>query len=515
MKKLFTLLLVSVLLFPSCTQVAEPTEAHTVASTELPTETPTEDPYAPIGDENTFLLPALPDIGKYEADKVKRWYDGPMPELIPTDEYGTLVPYAGDVAEYEILNDGLGKDSVYGTYTTRLRYGLCTVDGVIVTDPLYDYIDEMIDGWYLMTSIDLSQSLYDITVEPYRRQYLVSFDGSRVYKLLDGRGQVQYMGNNVFCTWLWGDNKNRYFRLDADTLTELFPAEYSSIMAVGDCFLARTETQYVILNRDLKPIHSSEQWVLGVNEQYFISHADGSHKERTIRHIESGEKAVNVDFDTVLYSQGRFYAMRGEELTVYDSDLSVMVSKEFPKGAQIEIYGEYCVAVGGKNSGYLLFKADGTVIECQALHVVGRSAKGCEYYIAALPEGADIYDEKLNKLAFIPDFSPKSDCTVTRVGDKLGISNDGEKFTFDPISGNIQYVDVFKGDLYTLSAEAEDGTVTRDVYSDEKLLIRNVRCEESSDLFIGDLHYFVSADRLVTVRGNGEVVISVNTEDLV
>ncbi len=53
-----------------------------------------------------------------------RWYEGYTDELIPSDEYGELVPYIGG----ETSNEYMG---------TSWNYGLATRDGVIVTDPVY------------------------------------------------------------------------------------------------------------------------------------------------------------------------------------------------------------------------------------------------------------------------------------------------------------------------------------------------------------------------------------------
>ena len=50
-----------------------------------------------------------------------------LPELIPLDSYGTIVPYVG---EFFMQTD----------YDDFVMYGLCTTDGMIITDPVYRYI---------------------------------------------------------------------------------------------------------------------------------------------------------------------------------------------------------------------------------------------------------------------------------------------------------------------------------------------------------------------------------------
>jgi len=73
-----------------------------------------------------------------------RLRDGALPELIPSDDYGMLLPYTSAV----ILEDGSLLIS---------KYGLVTIDGIIVTDLIYDSIDkaEYLHGWYTGTEGDI------------------------------------------------------------------------------------------------------------------------------------------------------------------------------------------------------------------------------------------------------------------------------------------------------------------------------------------------------------------------
>lgn len=58
-----------------------------------------------------------------------RWYEDYTDELIPRDDYGTLIPYAGQ----RLMNDWPS--------TTGCLFGLMTTDGVAVTDPVFQSID--------------------------------------------------------------------------------------------------------------------------------------------------------------------------------------------------------------------------------------------------------------------------------------------------------------------------------------------------------------------------------------
>lgn len=59
---------------------------------------------------------------------------GPLPELLPSDSYGAIVPYVG--GELDVLEPWLDQDGNRSYYTSYL-YGLCTAGGLILTDPVY------------------------------------------------------------------------------------------------------------------------------------------------------------------------------------------------------------------------------------------------------------------------------------------------------------------------------------------------------------------------------------------
>ena len=74
-----------------------------------------------------------------------RWTSGPMEELTPSPDYGELVPYAG-AGYYLVYPDGEGGTVQSPSLSTL--YGLMTVDGCAVLDPVCDSISRLswIDG---------------------------------------------------------------------------------------------------------------------------------------------------------------------------------------------------------------------------------------------------------------------------------------------------------------------------------------------------------------------------------
>ena len=67
-----------------------------------------------------------------------RWYAGSMTELIPSEEYGPLIPYVGSIAySFNSWTDQNGQEQTwYSPWGTSL-YGLMTKEGKLVTDPVY------------------------------------------------------------------------------------------------------------------------------------------------------------------------------------------------------------------------------------------------------------------------------------------------------------------------------------------------------------------------------------------
>lgn len=132
---LATLLLV----LTACTPAAEPSpdpsvETPTVVESlgpvretpELVSETPEPalSPTLTVHTDWSKLEPRpapLPEVGR-------RWYEGYSAELIPRDDYGELVPYAG----LRLMDAWPAADGC--------MYGLMTKDGVVITDPVFSSV---------------------------------------------------------------------------------------------------------------------------------------------------------------------------------------------------------------------------------------------------------------------------------------------------------------------------------------------------------------------------------------
>lgn len=194
MKRVFLFIVSILLALCACSkEAAVPT--CTLQSTEVqPTEAPTLPPPELTGDENSFGLSYLPDIGTYEPEKApERWYPDYVGELIPSDEYGELIPYLGYIREFEEFS--------YGEWRVRKQayYGLCTLDGVIVTDPVYSAVYMGADGYYILKGQPIEVELQ------YYTDYLYPFciaksDGSKVASLPSPAAVCGHFADDVYFT---------------------------------------------------------------------------------------------------------------------------------------------------------------------------------------------------------------------------------------------------------------------------------------------------------------------------
>lgn len=83
-----------------------------------------------------------------------RWYEGYTGELIPSEDYGDLVPYVGSMM-YSVetwLDDSGQEQSWYADWPTFL-YGLMTREGRLVTDPVYLSADQAEFTWQGRTAL--------------------------------------------------------------------------------------------------------------------------------------------------------------------------------------------------------------------------------------------------------------------------------------------------------------------------------------------------------------------------
>ena len=112
--------------------------------TERPPFLPQYDPAPPPEmrwDVQTDFSIHTPFVPRYSLHT--RLHDGALPELIPSDNYGMLLPYSSAT----VLNDGSLRS---------IKFGFVTIDGVVVTDLIYDSVNraEYRHGWHVGAMVD-------------------------------------------------------------------------------------------------------------------------------------------------------------------------------------------------------------------------------------------------------------------------------------------------------------------------------------------------------------------------
>jgi len=166
--------IVILLLASACKRIESPPENPSPSPATTPSPSPEPPPPLPpevileVQTNFDILTPFIPQHTLHT-----RLHPGALPEFIPSDNYGKLLPYSSAA----ILEDG-------SLHTSK--YGLVTIDGIIVTDLIYDDIDraEYIHGWYTGTTGDiipaykLSMNIPDGINSTNRKLAACAMDGS-------------------------------------------------------------------------------------------------------------------------------------------------------------------------------------------------------------------------------------------------------------------------------------------------------------------------------------------------
>ncbi|MCR4616316.1 MAG: hypothetical protein K5756_09240 [Clostridiales bacterium] len=181
MRKIIAVMLILALLLTAaaCGRPAEEAETTTVEP-----ETTQEDQTAEQGTP-FFKLSSLPDIGKHSSQLiVDRWYDTYQDHLLLRSDYGTLLPFIGEVADIDA-------SAIYDD-TTQLNYGLMTLDGKIVVDAVYNYIwaETAPDGelfynleTYARTNIPEAQVDHSNPYLESSKRYIIDSKGSKMLEV--------------------------------------------------------------------------------------------------------------------------------------------------------------------------------------------------------------------------------------------------------------------------------------------------------------------------------------------
>ena len=323
MKKIISLSLILALLLCGCNTVPPSEESATENATE-----------------NAVQKSDIPEIKK-EA-KVSRWYEEFTDTLIPRDDYGELVIFTG----------GYCHDESNG-YSNEHLFGLMTLDGKIVVDPVFNsYQTYELDGKNYYNMMIVENELYE-GGEYSCTSMLVASDGSwcvtvdgdidhitperiftskydEYFKCYDYDGNLIFEGGeNLHIAWNYGtsshtkllgaydwsvdDHALLVFDLDGNVVFDEFRFFVSFESGKSVVQLADTQLYGIITDSGewlLEPVYS---YIDSVEDEYFVAVLDNTE-------VEVYDKDVNLihSFTTIDYnSQTRYYEIVGDRLLYY------------------------------------------------------------------------------------------------------------------------------------------------------------------------------------------------------
>ena len=203
MKKI-SLLLALLLIFSGCAKTSVPSVTPALPPEPTPGTPPSfENPSGIYADWSKLQKPENPvEIGS-------RLHEGPLTELIPSDDYGILVPYVGDV----VTSDAGGF-----FVSTEYRYGLMTMDGCVVLDPVlsavYSITTDIGEVYVLDKPVGEGENMY-------QAEALCAMDGS-------------WCTDFIYSGTYWTGEYLRAFCLDNNNESSLLDSRGNKILGLED-----------------------------------------------------------------------------------------------------------------------------------------------------------------------------------------------------------------------------------------------------------------------------------------
>lgn len=340
-----------------------------------------------------FILDELPDIGKYKSADSPRMFDKYVDNLIPRSDYGELVPYLGSVVQYETSE----VEDVYISEMICGYYGLCTVDGVIVTDPVYDSI-EYCDGYYLLEKNHRGDDTET------SETFLIPKDGSSIFEFPKNKS-VFYRGDGIF-----GCCEASYGAVDSDTSyysaagKYLFTADESSSVsefvngtALLSVYGSDFKFEYYIINKSGKRIKKFEYGVAAAVStapgDFAVYGADGKYG------LYRGEKQIlPCEYDYICSnSDNDILAVKNNTFNIFDKDGEPVVSFDISgnfNAKRINLDGDL-ISVGDRN---MVYNFSGKARQCDYADELGNGL-----YLLHIGKKQTVVDKNLKTVCDVPE----------------------------------------------------------------------------------------------------------------
>lgn len=245
-----------------------------------------------------------------------RWYDEYTDHLILSEEYGELVPYIAKLSSYEYVDIDGGETKIgYMPY-----YGLCTKDGKIVVDGVYNYITYD-DGHYLLATVPEDES-------PYEDYYIASSNGTTYTELPDGHF-YSYEGNGIYSAFDMSEvNVAGYYKTSGELLFETKENNHSLMVLEDNIMVLNVyaKNESYIVNDKLEQISNTYGCVYYSSENRYLV----SDLQTGLYGIIDKEENIIIPFeyDFIEFQNGLYMLVKGTEVIIKDENLNLVSSFE-------------------------------------------------------------------------------------------------------------------------------------------------------------------------------------------
>lgn len=199
---------------------------------------------------NIFSVDSLPDIGSFSGvSSDKHFYDEPVYDFIPSDEYGMVLPFVGT---YRIFETPKKEGSDWQAEQGYATYGFCTSDGTIVMDAsdknTFVNYRETDDGFGYYT---LTREVHPKEDAPDEytpgETYVIPLDGSWCLKLAPS-SWVSTGGGGYICICDYSDNNNakvHMYNYDGELVRTIEGSDSTGVFSNGLMLVSRwTDSGY-------------------------------------------------------------------------------------------------------------------------------------------------------------------------------------------------------------------------------------------------------------------------------
>ncbi len=291
-----------------------------------------------------------------------RWYAEYTDTLIPRDDYGELFVFKGGY-----ISDKNGYSDV--------RYGLMTLDGKIVVDPVYTHYQRMSCGYteYYCMKYAINE-LYE-GGEFYCESTLIKTDGSWMLKLKD---EVDSLSENRIITSKYGSEYTVY-----DYEGNVIFKSQGKSSASKEGYLNGVFLTYENSEDDTKDVVAFDE---NGNEifggiaycmSFYTDKAVASPDYNTYGIISaSGEWLLEPVYEDISFNVNskEFYVNEGDICKVYDNDLNLLRTEsvkstyeaDAPRKEYIDDNGEYYKYYSDKPDSYVHKTSDDKLIVCKS-----------------------------------------------------------------------------------------------------------------------------------------------------